>query len=102
MAGLLVPGILPIHDIDKVVAFSNKCGASVPTDVIHRFRHAQPSAREDIAEEHCLALCEVLSREGVEDFHLYTLNQSSLAWKVGLQLAGVDKVSDFQRRATAA
>lgn len=98
----LIPGILPIHDIDKVLAFSNKCGATVPSDVAARFKQADATSRTAIAVEECLALCDVLSTEGVEDFHLYTLNQSSLAWTVGLELAGIDPMASLQKKASAA
>jgi len=88
--GLLIPGILPIHDINKVVDFSRRCGATVPDALIQRFNNtnSEQAARE-MSIEHCVDLCETLRHEGVDDFHLYTLNQSDLSYEVAKALLGV-------------
>ena len=83
----LVPGILPVHDIDKVRAFAAKCGASVPDSTLERFDGRQDQAsRRELAIEQCVELCQALMREGVEEFHLYTLNQSALSHAVASEL----------------
>jgi len=85
----LVPGILPIHDIQKVLDFSSKCGATVPTEIVAQFKLATTAeSRQEAAVEQCVGLCDTLMREGVEEFHLYTLNQSTLAYAVGCELMG--------------
>ena len=85
----LVPGILPIHDIKKVEDFSAKCGASDPQEVAMRFSKATtPESRHDAAVDQCVDLCNVLRAEGVDEFHLYTLNQSSLSYAVSSELMG--------------
>ena len=79
----LVPGILPIHDIAKVQQFSRQCGANVPDALIQRFSRTQDSqAAQVCAVEQCVELIESLYREGVSHFHFYTLNQSTLAYRV--------------------
>jgi len=79
----LVPGILPIHDIAKVQSFSEKCAAYVPSALVERFSFATTAAEKtDLAVEHSVQLCQQLQREGVNDFHLYTLNQSELSLKI--------------------
>lgn len=86
----LVPGILPIHDIDKVLNFSSRCAATVPPALIERFRKAtSDEARHALSLEHAVDLCEALQSEGVDAFHLYTLNQSSLSFEVSKELVGV-------------
>jgi len=86
----LVPGILPVHNIDKVIDFSSRCGATVPPDLIERFKNAgSESASRSMAIEHCVDLCKTLQKEGVEAFHLYTLNQSDLSFEVAKELSGV-------------
>ena len=85
----LVPGILPVHDIDKVRAFAGKCGASVPARLAARFeRESDPDARRRLAVEECITLCRHLEREGVDEFHLYTLNQATLARPIAAELLG--------------
>ncbi|MFK7892382.1 MAG: methylenetetrahydrofolate reductase [Granulosicoccus sp.] len=85
----LIPGILPIHNIAKVQQFSQQCGASVPTSLIERFTGVSDAeTRERYSVEHSVALCESLQREGVDEFHIYTLNQSSLSYQVSKALLG--------------
>lgn len=85
----LVPGILPIHDIDKVADFSARCDASVPENLIKRFSTATtPEAKFEMGVEQCVELCSSLRREGVDEFHLYTLNQWPLTAAVTTELRG--------------
>lgn len=84
----LVPGILPIHNIDRVIAFSQRCGASVPRHYADRFARlgANEAARYQLALELAVALCERLIDEGVDQIHLYTLNQTDLCLDISLAL----------------
>ena len=84
----LVPGILPVHDPDKVKAFSARCGATFPDWLAERFERAgtDASTRYKLAVETALALCEQLRAEGVEHFHFYTLNQTDLCLDISLAL----------------
>lgn len=85
----LIPGILPIHDIEKVSKFSEKCGAVMPTQLLAQFQKAKSSEdKHEAAVAHSLALCHKLQAEGVDEFHLYTLNQSALAYEIGSELLG--------------
>lgn len=85
----LVPGILPIHDIDKVQGFSAKCGASVSATLIKRFEKVTTAAdKAAAAVEHSVELCNELRREGVDDFHIYTLNQAPLSYALSCELLG--------------
>ena len=85
----LVPGILPIHDIQKVADFSARCGATVSDHLMTRFAGASTDeSRHAAAVEQCVELCQRLRREGVSEFHLYTLNQSSLSYAVSAELMG--------------
>lgn len=87
----LVPGILPVHDIDKVGEFAAKCGATVPRALLERFGAERDAAgREALAVEQCVNLCRTLAREGVDAFHLYTLNRSNLAHAVAVELLGTE------------
>jgi len=85
-----VPGVLPIGDINKVCRFAADCGAAVPDELVRRFQQLDtPAARARLAIDVSAELCNRLQTEGIEQFHVYTLNRSSLA--VGLAHAlGVD------------
>ena len=85
----LVPGILPIHDIQKVADFSSRCGATVPEHLFARFGKADTDeSRRSEAVEQCVELCQRLRREGINEFHIYTLNQAPLAYDVSRELMG--------------
>jgi len=89
----LVPGILPIHDIAKVQSFSDKCGASVPATLLQRFEKATTEAsRAAVAIEQSVELCNELRSEGVDDFHIYTLNQAPLSYAVSCELMGKSRM----------
>ena len=80
----IVPGILPVHDIERVINFSQRCGTAVPDNLVDEFRvwsHDAEASRE-LAIAHGISLCEILKKEGVDHFHFYTLNQSDLSFEV--------------------
>jgi methylenetetrahydrofolate reductase (NADPH) len=84
----LVPGILPVHDIERVRRFSERCGASVPADYGTRFAKVEgrPEEQYRLALELAVELCERLIDEGVDRFHFYTLNQTDLCLDISLAL----------------
>ena len=84
----IIPGILPVHDYQRVKAFSERCGASVPTHYEAKFARVEnnPSAQYRLSLELAVELCEHLSREGVDHFHLYTLNQTDMCLDISLAL----------------
>ena len=84
----IVPGILPVHDIGKVRAFGARCGASVPDAYRDLFAKVEQDieGRYRLAVELAVDLCQRLIREGVEDFHFYTLNQTDMCLDISLAL----------------
>ncbi|MDH5354149.1 MAG: methylenetetrahydrofolate reductase [NAD(P)H] [Gammaproteobacteria bacterium] len=84
----IIPGILPVHDIDKVSAFSQRCGASLPDLYISQFDKVKhdPQAQYQLSVDLAVAMCEQLAAEGVDQFHLYTLNQTDLCLDISLAL----------------
>jgi methylenetetrahydrofolate reductase (NADPH) len=77
----IVPGILPITNFAKVVEFSQRCGATVPTWLAARFEGLDDDAetRALVAATTACELCRQLLAEGVNAFHFYTLNRSTLS-----------------------
>lgn len=80
----IIPGIMPITDIDKIKKFSQRCGATLPDKIIQRFEKAGSTAEEakkvgiGVATEQCADLLE----HGVRYFHFYTLNQSDVVLQI--------------------
>jgi len=76
----IVPGIQPIHSFRQVASFAARCGASIPGWLADRFE-----GLEDDPETHALVASAVAAEqvlelvdEGIDEFHFYTLNRSSL------------------------
>jgi methylenetetrahydrofolate reductase (NADPH) len=80
----LVPGILPITRFPQMLRFAERCGASIPHWLRHRFDglDADPDTRRMIAAAFAIGQVETLSREGVDEFHFYTLNRAELTYAI--------------------
>ncbi|WP_366555860.1 methylenetetrahydrofolate reductase [Aquibaculum sediminis] len=76
----LVPGIVPVHDFNKVKSFAERCGATVPDWVGERFAGLEddPETRGQVGAVIAADLCRDLRAEGIEDFHFYTLNKAPM------------------------
>ncbi len=80
----IVPGILPITRLPQLLRFAGRCGASVPTWLQERFAGLDDDAdtRRMIAASVAIDQVERLSREGVNEFHFYTLNRAELTYAI--------------------
>ena len=76
----VVPGILPITRFPQLQSFAEQCGATVPDWVRERFDGLEddPDTRKLIAASVAIEQVGFLRREGVSEFHFYTLNRSEL------------------------
>lgn len=76
----LVPGILPVTNFAMMRGFAGRCGASVPGWLATRFEglDAEPELRSLVAAAVAVEQCRALQREGVDQFHFYTLNRAEL------------------------
>lgn len=76
----IVPGILPVTNFARLVEFAGKCGATVPDWLATRFDGLDddPEMRALVASATAVELCTTLQREGVDEFHFYTLNRAEL------------------------
>jgi methylenetetrahydrofolate reductase (NADPH) len=76
----IVPGILPITRFPQLQRFAEQCGATVPDWVQERFDGLEddPDTRKLIAASVAIEQVDLLRREGVSEFHFYTLNRSEL------------------------
>jgi methylenetetrahydrofolate reductase (NADPH) len=80
----LIPGILPITNFARVSSFAAKCGAHIPPDLARRFAGLEkdPETCNLVAAMVAAEQVHALQREGVEDFHFYTLNRSELVYPI--------------------
>ena len=80
----LVPGILPITRFPQMLRFAARCGTQVPDWLRHRFDGLDEDAetRRMIAAAFAIGQVEKLTREGVGEFHFYTLNRADLTYAI--------------------
>jgi methylenetetrahydrofolate reductase (NADPH) len=80
----IVPGILPITRFPQLTRFAARCGASVPDWLEERFEGLDDDAdtRKLIAAAVAIEQVARLRREGVEEFHFYTLNRAELTYAI--------------------
>lgn len=95
----LVPGILPIRSFEGVRKFAEKCGTSLPTWLHASYEHSS-SLQSQIMRGGLIAFncCQQLVREGVNDFHFYTLNKSEPTYSICLLLRQLFGESASTRR----
>jgi methylenetetrahydrofolate reductase (NADPH) len=80
----IVPGILPITRFPQLTRFAARCGASVPDWLVERFEGLEedPETRQMIAASVAIEQVARLRREGVDEFHFYTLNRAELTYAI--------------------
>ena len=80
----IVPGILPITRFPQMLRFAQRCGATVPESLAHRFDGLDddPDTRRLIAASFAIEQVRRLQEHGVQEFHFYTLNRAELAYAI--------------------
>jgi len=80
----IVPGILPITRFPQLQHFAELCGATVPVWLQDRFEGLEddPATRQLIAASVAIEQVALLRKEGVDEFHFYTLNRHELAFAI--------------------
>lgn len=80
----IVPGILPITRFPQLTKFAAQCGATVPDWLRDRFDGLEDDAetRQLIAASVAIEQARLLKKEGIDEFHFYTLNRSELAYAI--------------------
>ncbi|MHC8492306.1 methylenetetrahydrofolate reductase [Thalassospira sp. SM2505] len=93
----IVPGILPVTNFASLLKFADMCGASVPERLHWRFDglDEDPETRRMVAFHEAISQVEGLMKEGVSDFHFYTLNRAELTYAIchALGIRGTDKAA---------
>jgi methylenetetrahydrofolate reductase (NADPH) len=80
----IVPGILPITRFPQLKRFADMCGASVPDWLRDRFDGLDDddATRQMIAASVAIEQVRALEKEGIHEFHFYTLNRSELTYAI--------------------
>jgi methylenetetrahydrofolate reductase (NADPH) len=77
----IIPGIMPITNIDQIQRFTRQCGATIPPRLQRELevRRDQPEAVVDLGVAYATLQCVDLLSAGVPAIHFYTLNKSPAA-----------------------
>jgi methylenetetrahydrofolate reductase (NADPH) len=80
----IVAGILPVTRFPQVLRFAARCGATIPDWLQFRFLGLDDDAetRRLIAASVAIEQVQDLRREGVSEFHFYTLNRAELTYAI--------------------
>ncbi len=94
----IVPGILPVTNVKQAKHFSKMCGATIPKWMEDLFNGLDDynETRHLVAGIVATELCRILHKNGVDDFHFYTLNRSELTIAIchilGIKIRVEDKI----------
>ncbi|WP_421722815.1 methylenetetrahydrofolate reductase [NAD(P)H] [Bauldia sp.] len=99
----IVPGIVPVHDFNRIARFAGNCGASMPDWLAHRFEGLadDPATRQLVAAAVAAEQVLDLVDRGITDFHFYTMNRADLVYAI-CHLLGMRPVKPAPRPQEAA
>ena len=72
----ILPGVMPIANFQKLVQFSEKCGAEIPRWLMMQLRSREHDSEElrSYGRDVVANLCQRLLADGASGLHVYTLN----------------------------
>ncbi|MBU1042965.1 MAG: methylenetetrahydrofolate reductase [NAD(P)H] [Candidatus Omnitrophica bacterium] len=76
----VLPGILPLTDVEKVKQFAAICRTTIPLDItmkMEEFRH-NPAEMEKIGIDYTIKQCLDLIKNGAKQIHFFTLNKPDI------------------------
>jgi methylenetetrahydrofolate reductase (NADPH) len=80
----IIPGILPVTNFQQLEKFAQLTNVAVPYWMrrVYQGLENDPTTRNLVAANLAMEMVKVLSREGVEHFHFYTLNRCELSYAI--------------------
>lgn len=80
----IVPGILPVSNFKQLQRFAKMTNVRVPSWMNSMFEglDEDPETRKMVGANIAMDMVKILSREGVKDFHFYTLNRAEMSYAI--------------------
>lgn len=80
----IVPGILPVSNFKQLQRFAAMTNVRVPRWMTSMFEGLDDDAetRKMVGANIAMDMVKILSREGVKDFHFYTLNRAEMTYAI--------------------
>ncbi|WAT00501.1 methylenetetrahydrofolate reductase [Rouxiella chamberiensis] len=80
----IVPGILPVSNFKQLQRFAKMTNVRVPSWMTSMFEglDEDPETRKMVGANIAMDMVKILSREGVKDFHFYTLNRAEMSYAI--------------------
>ncbi|HKS04982.1 MAG TPA: methylenetetrahydrofolate reductase [NAD(P)H] [Gemmatimonadaceae bacterium] len=80
----IVPGIMPVTNFVQMRKFAAKAGTEVPDSMARLFDGLEndPDTRKLVSATVVAEQCQTLARNGVREFHFYTLNRADLSFAI--------------------
>lgn len=80
----IVPGILPVSNYRQLKRFATMTNVRVPGWMHRMFEGLDddPETRKLVGANIAMDMVKILSREGVKDFHFYTLNRAEMSYAI--------------------
>lgn len=84
----VIPGIMPITDLEQIKRFTSLCGAKIPAPLLNKLEQALPDKEKvvQVGIDHATAQCRELLEKGAPGIHFYTLNKSHATQEIFLRL----------------
>lgn len=80
----IIPGILPVSNFKQLQRFAALTNVRVPGWMTAMFEGLDddPETRKMVGASIAMDMVKILSREGVKDFHFYTLNRAEMSYAI--------------------
>ena len=80
----ILPGIMPIVNVNQIKRFTKMCGASMPRKLLSKLEMIQDNlgAVQELGVQHATEQCEELILNGAPGIHFYTLNRSNSTFQI--------------------
>lgn len=80
----IIPGIMPILNVDQIVRFTNMCGAGIPEKLLAELEDIKEDSEAVLAKgvAHATQQCRELLDKGAPGIHFYTLNKSDATRRI--------------------
>ena len=80
----IIPGILPVSNFKQAKKFADMTNVRIPAWMAQMFSGLDDDAetRKLVGANIAMDMVKILSREGVKDFHFYTLNRAEMSYAI--------------------